>query len=219
MYSVYMKLKLETRDIYNDDLHTKKERKLRYLDQCIVLFIIITLVAVAAVKVLQHGGDGEGQEKQPYDDRDLRRFLDGFEEILPPGMHHVEIPIYGGDGQEGDAGPSVQKQHEEHRLAHHVVGAPSLSLDVVVSFDRQTEEQEDVCQHQVEQEDIVGVGFPELEFEYEEMENGCIERKSQDKNHNHDSGVKIIQRLVCGFTFFYELVAVVPHFNVQIHFF
>lgn len=71
-----------------------------------------------------------------------------------------------------------------------------------MGHDGQTEEQEKVSQHHVEKEDIVGVGLPELELEDEEMEHRCIQRQSQDENHNHDSCVELIQRLVCDITVF-----------------
>lgn len=171
-----------------------------YLHQGVLVRVVVAFVAVAALKGLEHGGDGERQQHEPDDDWDLRRFLEGFEEILPTGVHHVEVPVDGRHRQEGDAGPSVQKQHEEHGLADDLVLAPSLSLDEVVGLDGQAEEQQNISQHQVEEEDVVGVGFPELQLEYEEVEDGRVQRQSQDENHNHDSCIKLIQRLVCGFT-------------------
>lgn len=77
----------------------------------------------------------------------------------------------------------------------------------------QTEEQEDVRQHQVEKEDIVGVGFPEFQLEYEEVEDRCIQRQSQDENHNHDSCIEFIQSLVCGFAVLDQLVSRISHLN------
>lgn len=64
-------------------------------------------MTVAAVKVLEHGGNGEGQKKQPDEDGDMRRFLERFQEILSTRMHHVKISIDGRDRQEGDAGAPV----------------------------------------------------------------------------------------------------------------
>lgn len=55
-------------------------------------------------KGLEHGGNGERHQEEPDEDRDVRRFL---QEILVARMHHVEVAIDGGDGQEGDAGPPV----------------------------------------------------------------------------------------------------------------
>lgn len=75
-----------------------------YLNQGVVL---TGLVAVAAVKVLEHGGNGEWQKKQPDEDRDMRRFLESFQEVLSTRMHHVKISIDGSDRQEGDAGAPV----------------------------------------------------------------------------------------------------------------
>lgn len=64
-------------------------------------------MAVAALKGLEHGGNGERQQKQPNEDGDLGRFLQGFQEILPAWVNHVEVAIDGGHSQEGDAGPPV----------------------------------------------------------------------------------------------------------------
>lgn len=128
-------------------------------------------------------------------------------------MHHVKIPVDGGDGQEGDAGPPVEKQHEEHGFAHCVVSTPPLSLDEVVCLDGQTEEQENVRQHQVEQEDVVGVGLPKLQLENEEVEDRCIQRQSQDENHNHDGCVDFIQNFVRGLTVLDQLVGRISHLN------
>lgn len=145
----------------------------QYLDQGVV---IAGPVAVAAVKVLEHGRHGERQQQQPDEDGDVRRLLERLQQVLAAGMHHVEVAIDGGDGEEGDAGAAVEEEHEEHGLAHRVVFAPPLARDEVVRLDGQAEEQQDVCQHQVEQEDVVGVGLPEFQLEYEEVEHGRVER-------------------------------------------
>lgn len=79
----------------------------RYLNQGVLLILVIVFVAVAALKVLEHGGNGERQEKQPDEDRDLWRLLESSQEILSTGMHHVEVSINGSHRQEGDAGASV----------------------------------------------------------------------------------------------------------------
>lgn len=60
----------------------------------------------------------------------------------------------------------------------------------------QTEEQENVRQHQVEKEDVVGLGFPEFHLENEEVKDRRIQGQSQDENHNHDSCIDFIQSLV-----------------------
>ena len=181
-----------------------------YLNQgvfrLITLVMVILAQAVAAVEVLQHGGDCERQKQQPDDDRDLRRLLESSEEILSTGVHHVKIPVDGSHREEGDAGPSVQKQHEEHCFAHCVIRTPPLTHDEVVRLDGQTEEQEDVSQHQVEKEDIVGVGFPELQHEYEEVDDGYVQRQSQEENNKHDSRVEFIQANVRDITVLNMLV-------------
>lgn len=77
----------------------------------------------------------------------------------------------------------------------------------------QTEEQEDVCQHQVEKENIVGVGFPKFQLEYEKVQDGRIQRQSQDENHDHDRCIEFIQCLVGGFAVLNELVGRVSHLS------
>lgn len=157
-------------------------------------------MAVAALKASDHGGDGEGQKKKPDDDGDMRRLLQGFEKVLLPWVDHVEVAVDGGHSQEGDTCSPVEEEHEEHGFAHHLVLAPALAIDEVVRLHGQTEKQEDIRQHQVEEEDIVAVGFPELQLENEEMEDGRIERQGQDENDNHNRCVEFVQRLAGGIT-------------------
>lgn len=171
-------------------------------------------MAVAAFEGLQHCGNGERQKKQPNENGDLRRFLESFQEILSTRMYHIEISINGSHRQEGNAGSSVQKQHEEHSFAYCVICTPPLPLDEVVCLYGQTEEQENVRQHKVEKKDVVGVGFPEFQLEYEEMEDRCIKRQSQENDHDHDSCIEFVQSLVCGFTVLNFLKSGVNHFCV-----
>lgn len=178
-----------------------------YLDQGVV---VAGHVAVTAFKVLEHGGHGERQQEQPDEDGDLRRLLERLQQVLAAGVHHVEVAVDGGDGEEGDAGAAVEEEHEEHGLAHRVVFAPPLALDEVVRLDGQAEEQQDVGQHQVEQEDVVGVGLPEFQLEYEEVEHGGVERQGQNEDHDHHGGVELVQSLVCGF-------AVLDHLERRVH--
>lgn len=112
-----------------------------------------TAQAVAALEGGDHGGDGEGQQEKPDDDGDLRTFLQHFDEIPPPKMHHVEVAVEGEGDEEGDAGSSVEKQHEEHRLAHPFMGTASLAMVVMIGFGRKTGHQQEVSDHNVEEED------------------------------------------------------------------
>ncbi|XP_063078764.1 uncharacterized protein si:ch211-140l13.3 [Engraulis encrasicolus] len=84
------------------------------------------------------------------------------------------VAVYGDDCEEGNAGSPVQEQHEEHGFTHHLVVAPPLSVQEVVRLHRQTDEQQDVGQHQVEEENVVAVCLPELQLENEEVEHGYI---------------------------------------------
>lgn len=103
-----------------------------------VVGLNFTAVAITALKGLHHGGDGEGQQEKPDDDGDLGSFLQDFDKVPPPEMHHIEVAIDGQGDEEGDAGPSVEKQHEEHCLADHVALAAPQHVLVVVRLGRET---------------------------------------------------------------------------------
>lgn len=120
-----------------------------------------TAVAVTALEGGHHGGDGEGQQEEPDDDRDLRRFLHYLDKVPPPEMHHVEVAIDGEGDEEGDTGSPVEEQHEEHGFAEHVVLAAPQLVAVVVGLGRKADHQQEVCNHNIEQEDTFVL--PELE--------------------------------------------------------
>lgn len=142
--------------------------------------LVFPAVAVAALKGIHHGGDGEGQQKNPDDDGDLRGFLHNSHTVPPPKMHHVEVAVEGQGDEEGDAGSSVEKQHEDHRLALEVFLAAPESVAVAVHFGREADHQQEVSHHDVEEEDAFVL--PELEpkaefrgtvlkFVYREVQN------------------------------------------------
>ena len=122
-------------------------------------------MTVAAFKGVQHRGNGEGQQKQPDDDGDVRRLLEGLEEVLPAWPDHVEVAVDGDDSEEGDAGPAVQEHHEEHSLTGGVLDTSPLPAQEVVCLEGQAEEQQDVGQDHVKEEDVVAVGLPKLQLE------------------------------------------------------
>lgn len=121
----------------------------------------ITAVTVAALEGLQHGGDGEGQQEKPDDDGDLRRFLQDFDKIPSPKMHHIEIAVDGQHDKEGNASASVEEQHEEQGLADWRAVAASLVVLVVVDLSRKAGHQQEISNHDIEEEDAFV--FPELE--------------------------------------------------------
>lgn len=118
-------------------------------------------MAVAALKACHHGGDGEGQQQNPDEDGDLRGFLQNSDKVPPPKMHHIEVAVEGQGDEEGDAGSSVEEQHEEHRLALPVFLAAPESVLVVVRFGREADHQQEIRHHDVEEEDAFVL--PELE--------------------------------------------------------
>lgn len=124
-------------------------------------------VAVATLKGVNHSGDGEGQQEEPYDDGDLRTFLQHLDKIPPPKMYHVEVAVEGEGDEEGDTGPSVEKQHKQHCLAQHFIRAASLAMIVMVDLGRKTRHQQEVSNHNIEQEDT----FVLPEFEPKEEVN------------------------------------------------
>lgn len=148
----------------------------QYLSEGVCHIVKISLnlpaVAVTALKGPHHSGDGEGQQEKPDDDGDLRRFLHDFDKVPPPKMHHIEVAIDGQGDEEGNTGPSVEKQHEEHRLTGHaVVAAPQLVM-VVVGLGRETGHQQEISNHDIEQEDTFVL--PELEPKEEVIDRTVI---------------------------------------------
>lgn len=121
----------------------------------------LAAVTVAALEAVQHGGDGEGQQQEPDDDGDLGGFLQDFDKVPSAEMHHVEIAVDGQHDEEGDAGASVEEQHEEHGLADHRVAAASLVVLVVVDLGREAGHQQEISNHDIEEEDAFVL--PELE--------------------------------------------------------
>lgn len=99
-------------------------------------------MAVTALKGLHHSGDGEGQQEKPDDDGDLRRFLQHFDKVPSSKMYHIEVAIDGQGDEEGNTGSSVEKQHEEHRLTHHVILAAPQAIVVMVGLERKTGHQQ-----------------------------------------------------------------------------
>lgn len=118
-------------------------------------------VTVAALEGLQHGGDGEGQQEKPDDDGDLRRFLQDFDKIPSPKMHHIEIAVDGQHDEEGNASASVEEQHEEQGLADWRAVAASLVVLVVVDLGWKAGHQQEISNHDIEEEDAFVL--PELE--------------------------------------------------------
>lgn len=99
-------------------------------------------MAVTALKGRHHGGGGEGQQEKPDDDGDLRRFLQYFDKVPPSEMYHIEVAINGQGDKEGNTGSSVEKQHEEHCLTHHVIIAAPQAMIVMVGLERKTDYQQ-----------------------------------------------------------------------------
>lgn len=110
-------------------------------------------MAVAALKGCDHSRSGEGKQEDPDDDRNLRRFLKHVDKISPSKMDHIEVAIEGHCDEEGDAGSSIEKQHEEHYLTKHsVLTAPQVVL-VMMDLERKAAHQQEISNHNIEQED------------------------------------------------------------------
>lgn len=118
-------------------------------------------MAVAALEGLEHGGDGEGQQQEPDDDGDVGGLLEDLDKVPPAQVHHVEVAVDGQHNEESDAGATVEKEHEEHGLAGHVIVAAPQLVAVVVGFEGQAGHQQKVSNHDVKEEDALVL--PELE--------------------------------------------------------
>lgn len=140
-------------------------------------------VAVTALKGFHHSGDCEGQQEKPDDDRDLRRFLEDFDEISPAKMYHIEVAIDGQCDEEGNTGTSVEEQHEEHHLTHTIILTAPHMVMVMVGLGRKTSHQQEISNHDIEQEDTFVL--PELEPEDEDVEDRQVERQTEHELYNH----------------------------------
>lgn len=110
-------------------------------------------MAVAALKGCDHSGNSEGKQEDPDDDRYLRRFLKHLDKISPSKMDHIEVAIEGHCDEEGDAGSSIEKQHEKHYLTKHsILTAPQVVL-VMMDLERKAAHQQEISNHNIEQED------------------------------------------------------------------
>lgn len=112
-------------------------------------------MAVAALKCVDHGGDGEGQQEEPYDQGDLRRLLKHPDAVFPSGMDDAEVAVERQGDEEGDAGSSVEEQHEEHGLTDRIVVVVPQVVLIVMDLKGKTGHQQEISHHYVEQEDTV----------------------------------------------------------------
>lgn len=83
-------------------------------------------------------------------------------------MDDAKISINGDDRQESDAGSSVEKLQKELHFAHDLIFTTLLK---VICLYGQSNQQQNVSQDQIEQENVNGFRFPELELDDEEMDN------------------------------------------------
>lgn len=161
---------------------------------------VVRLVAVAALEAGQHGRDGQRHKHNPDQNRDENVSLPDLEGVPNAGMNHAEVTIDGNDSQEGDARFSVQEEHKQDRSAYGVVVTPSLSTLEVIRPDRQTDQQQDIRQDEIEEKNVVAFRFPEFEFKNEEVDHGEVQRKCQDKLHYHHREIERVQILTSSCT-------------------
>lgn len=108
-------------------------------------------------------------------------------------MDYAEISINGDDGEEGDAGSSIEKLQKELHFADELVFTALLK---VVRFYRQSNQQQNICQNQIEQENVDGLRFPEPDLEDEEMDDRNVQQETKDKLHHHHGWEENVQRSV-----------------------
>lgn len=144
---------------------SKSTKSKQYLSEgvghIVEIRLFLAAVAVTALKGRDHGGGGEGEQEDPDDHGYLRRLLKHFDTVSPSKMNHAEVAIEGHGDEEGDAGSSIEEEHEEHYLAEHGVLAAPQAVPVMVDLERKAAHQQEVSDHYIEQED--GFVPPELE--------------------------------------------------------
>lgn len=158
-------------------------------------------IAVASDKTLQHGWNRQNSQYHPDKYRNLRRMFQNPYDFPLPRMDYAKISVNGDDRQEGDAGSPVKKLQKELYFAHYLIFTALLK---VIRLYRQSNQQQNVSQDQIEQENVNGFRFPELELEDEEMDNCNVQQETQDKLQNYHRRVENIQRSVI----FYVLLTV-----------
>lgn len=155
---------------------TTADRNRKHLSEGVGHIVIKRLnfssVAVAALERPEHGGDGEGQQEEPDDDGDLGRLLQHFDEVPPAEVDHVEVAIEGKCDEEGDAGSTVEEEHEEQRLAHQAGAAASHAIVVMKGLGRKTGHQQEVGHHNIEEENTFVL--PELESKTEQKKKNKV---------------------------------------------
>lgn len=89
-------------------------------------------------------------------------------------MDHAEVAVQGQGDEEENAGPSIEKQHEEHYAANcGIIAAPHV-VQIVVNFDGETGDQQKISEDDVEEEHAVVL--PEFKPEDEGVEHREIKR-------------------------------------------
>lgn len=121
-------------------------------------------------------------------------------------MDYAKISVNGDDRQEGDAGSPVEKLQKELYFAHYLIFTALLK---VIRLYGQSNQQQNVSQDQIEQENVNGFRFPELELEDEEMDNCNVQQETQDKLQTYHRRVENIQRSVIVYVLLTDVVRVV----------
>lgn len=105
-------------------------------------------------------------------------------------VDHLKIAIYCYGCHEGDAAWPVDSKHEEVYSTPGTAEDPVFPAEKVVDTEGHTDEQQEVCQHQVEQEQ--GVGSPDLQTAAEDPQSYHIARQTHyhlyDQHGRQNSG-------------------------------
>lgn len=100
-------------------------------------------------------------------------------------VSHFKVSVNSHHGHERDAGRAVGKHQEEVYSAHAIPEQP-VSPDQGIDPQRQADQNQEVCDDQVEEEQVVGV--PGLQFEAEDPQGDDIPQYSQYDVYGEDRG-------------------------------
>ncbi|PWA27662.1 hypothetical protein CCH79_00000614 [Gambusia affinis] len=101
-------------------------------------------------------------------------------------MDDAEVAVQGQSDEEADAGPSIEEQHEVHQTANNLILTVPQIVLIVVNFNRNTDHQQKISNHNVEEEHALKIP------EDEDVEHRQVERKSQNELHSHHAGEDLI---------------------------
>lgn len=140
-------------------------------------------LAVGCVGVFQREDVNRHRDgDQPESQRRARRFGDAQRVDGVIRVHHAHVPVTGDGRQEEGASAAVHRQHEEANVAHRFSEHPRQLAVVVAGTERQHQNEQEVCNCQVEEQHRAAL--PGLQVAAEDPERQAVPDASQNEFHS-----------------------------------